>query len=40
MRLVDVIKHAYFVGEGVEYLLRDAIDKVYEDCGLFGGEIR
>lgn len=40
MRLVDVIKHAYFVGEGVEYLLRDAIDQVYEDCGLFSGELR
>lgn len=22
MKLVDVLKHAYFVGEGVEYLLR------------------
>jgi hypothetical protein len=36
MKLVDVLKHAYFVGEGVEYLLRGAIDRVYEDCGLFG----
>ena len=34
MKLVDVIKHAYFVGEGVEYLLRDAIDKTYEGCEL------
>ena len=40
MQLVDVIKHAYFVGEGVEYLLRDAIDQVYENCGLFTGELR
>ena len=30
MKLVDVIKHAYFVGEGVEYLLREAIDWVYD----------
>jgi hypothetical protein len=37
MKLVDVLKHAYFVGEGVEYLLRDAIDRVYEECGLYGG---
>lgn len=29
MKLVDVIKHAYFVGEGVEYLLRQAFDSVY-----------
>jgi len=35
MKLVDVIKHAYFVGEGVEYLLREAIDWVYDSCGLF-----
>lgn len=32
MKLVDVIKHAYFVGEGVEFLLREAIDWVYEKC--------
>ena len=37
MKLVDVLKHAYFVGEGVEYLLRDAIDLVYEDCGFHDG---
>ena len=35
MKLVDVIKHAYFVGEGVEYLLREAIDWVYDKCGYF-----
>ncbi len=38
MKLVDVIKHAYFVGDGVEYLLRDGIDTVYEDCGFFKGQ--
>jgi len=37
MKLVDVIKHAYFVGDGVEYLLREAIDQVYEDCGYIIG---
>jgi len=40
MRLVDVIKHAYFVGDGVEYLLREAIDSVYEECGIFGDNPR
>jgi len=35
MKLVDVIKHAYFVGEGVEYLLREGIDWTYEKCGVF-----
>lgn len=38
MKLVDVIKHAYFVGDGVEYLLRRGIDWVYEQCGLFDAE--
>ena len=33
MKLVDVLKHAYFVGEGVEYLLRRGMDYVYEVCG-------
>lgn len=37
MKMVDVLKHAYFVGEGVEYLLRDALDKTYEACGFFDG---
>jgi hypothetical protein len=37
MKLVDVIKHAYFVGEGVEYLLRQAIDWVYDKCGYLDG---
>lgn len=35
MKLVDVLKHAYFVGEGVEYLLRQGIDAVFEECGMF-----
>lgn len=37
MKLVDVIKHAYFVGEGVEFLLREAIDAVYEQSGIYDG---
>ena len=37
MKLVDVLKHAYFVGEGVEFLLREAIDTVYNDCGFLDG---
>src|SRR3972149_1231006 len=37
MKLVDVLKHAYFVGEGVEYLLREAIDWVYEKTGFIDG---
>ena len=39
-KLVDVIKHAYFVGEGVEYLLRSALDGEYRDAGFFDGNPR
>lgn len=38
MKLVDVIKHAYFVGDGVEYALRRAIDLVYETCKFHDGQ--
>jgi len=37
MKLVDVIDHAYFGGLGVENVLREAIDSVYEKCGFFDG---
>ena len=37
MQLVDVLNHAYFGGQGVEFLLRDALDEVYEECGYFDG---
>ncbi len=40
MKLIDVLKHAYFVGEGVEYLLRVAIDEVYTECGLHDGSVK
>lgn len=37
MKLVDVLAHAYFTGQGVEFLLREAIDWVYEKCDFFSG---
>jgi len=37
-RLVNVIEHAYFVGHGVEYFLRKAIDKLYEIYGVYKGK--
>ena len=37
MKLIDVLKHAYFVGDGVEYLLRRAIDHVYTETGFHDG---
>jgi hypothetical protein len=36
-RLVNVIEHAYFVGHGVEYFLRKAIDVMYKKCGIYKG---
>jgi len=38
VRLIDVMKHAFFLGEGVEYLLREAIDAAYENNGVFDGK--
>lgn len=37
VRLIDVMKHAFFLGEGVEFLLREAIDWAYEKNGVFDG---
>jgi hypothetical protein len=36
-KLVDVIDHAYFAGAGVEDVLREAIDHVYELSGALAG---
>jgi hypothetical protein len=36
-KLVNVIEHAYFVGHGVEYFLRKAIDVVYKKSGVYKG---
>jgi hypothetical protein len=38
VKMVDVLKHAYFVGEGVEMILREAIDWVYEHSGYYDGK--
>lgn len=35
VQLVDVISHAYFVGEGVQHLLREAIHHLYHEYELF-----
>lgn len=37
VRLIDVMKHAFFLGEGVEYLLRAAMDSTYDRNGVFEG---
>ena len=38
--LVDVMKHAFFVGHGVEYFLRKGIDYLYKQFGIYAGKQR
>jgi len=37
-KLIEVMCHAYFLGEGVSILLLRAIDALYRDCGLYTRE--
>lgn len=34
---IDVCKHTFFLGHGVEYFLRKAIDQLYQRCGVYDG---
>jgi len=36
-KLIEIVSHAYFLGEGVMYLLQKAIDAVYQDSGVYKG---
>ena len=36
--LIEVIGHAYFLGEGVAYILQQAIDSVYRETGVYSGK--
>ncbi len=36
-KIVEIIKHAYFVGHGVEYLLKKAIHELYKKYGVYKG---
>jgi hypothetical protein len=36
-KLIEIMCHAYFLGEGVSILLLRAIDSLYKDCGLYDG---
>ncbi len=36
-KLIEVMCHAYFLGEGVAYLLQKAIDQAYLDSGVYSG---
>lgn len=37
-KLIEIMCHAYFLGEGVSILLLRAIDSLYQECGLYSGE--
>ncbi len=36
-KLIEIIAHAYFLGEGVMYLLQEAIDAAYRQAGVYQG---
>ena len=38
-KIIEVIAHAYMLGNGVLYLLQESVDAVYEECGLYSGEL-
>jgi len=38
-KLIQVIAHAYLLGDGVMYLLQEAIDQVYRDAGVYDGSV-
>ena len=37
-KLIDIMAHAYFLGEGCAFLLQQAIDAVYRDFGVYDGK--
>jgi len=36
-KIIEILAHAYFLGEGVMYLLQEAIDQCYEKAGVYSG---
>jgi len=38
-QLIAVVAHAYLLGDGVMYLLQDAMDKVYQEAGVYRGQV-
>jgi len=39
-KLIEIMCHAYFLGEGVAVLLLRAIDALYQESGMYTGEVR
>ncbi len=38
-KLIDVLGHAYLLGDGVAFLMQEAIDGVYERAGVYSGKV-
>ena len=38
-KLIEIIAHTYFLGEGVKYLLQEALDRMYKEFGLYDGKL-
>ena len=38
-KLIEVIAHAYLLGNGVMFLLQQAFDSVYEEAGVYSGKV-
>jgi hypothetical protein len=38
-KLIEVLLHSYFLGEGVAFLLQNAIDKAYSDFGVYSDSL-
>ena len=39
-KLIEIIAHAYYLGEGVMYLLQEAIHAVYKKYGVYKGNVK
>ena len=37
-KLIEIIAHAYYLGEGVMFLLQEALHAIYTECGMYGRE--
>ncbi len=38
-KLIEVIAHAYLLGNGVMYLLQQTLDSVYQEAGVYSGKV-
>lgn len=39
-KLIQVIAHAYLLGDGVLFLLQETIDQAYEEAGVYSGNVK